>query len=158
MRHLFLMTVHLQNVISEKPFFVVWHASVVPVIWPKLHYFWQRSYCCGFSWTVWVAFAAHDKSSPVQWGAVYLYPPLRQQQQPRRAHLEEDVYPQLVKRTHSCTLRCVCSCVNSLCFSFSWGFVLYVIRLAPVVWSCVHFGCTLAWCVWRVSVCVCTCG
>lgn len=102
-------------------------------------------HCCGSSWTVWLAFAAHDKSSPVQWGALYLYPPLRQQQQPRRAHLEDEVYPQLFLVHWGV---CVRSCVNSVCFSSCWGFVFFVICLASVVWSRVNFRCALAWCVW----------
>lgn len=81
---------------SEKAAFVVWHVSVVPVIQAKLRHFCEDlTLLLWFSWTVWAAFAAHDKSSAVRRGAVYLYPPLRQQRQPRRARLTDEIYPQL---------------------------------------------------------------
>lgn len=90
--------------------------------------------CCGSSRTVWAAFAAHDTSWPVRWGAVYLCPALRQQQQ-QPWRVEEDVYPQLnkkkkqnqKKKAYSCTLRCVRVLVCTqclLCLCSSWGFVL----------------------------------
>lgn len=113
--------------------------------------FLTRSYSS--SRTVWAAFAAHDKSWPVQWGggAAYLYPSSVTATTTKSTFTRQGLPTAFKKKAQSWTRRCECPwCL--LCVGFCWGFALFMTCLAPAIWSL--FCCTLAWC---VCVCVCTC-
>lgn len=106
---------------------VMWHVSIAPVIQFKLPSFLVS--LCSFR-IVWAAFAAHDRSWPVQPGAVYLYACCD-------SNYNCEVYPALLIWAPSLVHRGVCVCAVLL---FLWR-VLFL--FSSFVWL-LRFG--LAWC------------